>query len=336
MTSCGTLLQGLLFGSFATVVDPADPKLLVENIPSQLILPLPAGTNHVLTATVVGGGTLSVWLRVAEGPRSSGGLPLREVGDNRFQINLADPAVLEVLRNHAAIGQFHIIADLDDGRRVQGIPIRYVVQARSGRIDFPWNDAAFTVYQRSSANLPAGNGSLAVRLGDITAGEVVVTVESPPGTTIVGSQLMRAGEQVLLPLSEVTYVLILERLVNRLLGEDYAEFRIIPNTGRQTHRIEPLLKDIETSGLVFVRNGQELPAEAFATHLRLKYEHASPRPRTRQEFITQIASRSSTTGEPYRVRLETGGTSDVRDWLEERLQGPTEPSNPPGAGVPPK
>jgi hypothetical protein len=87
----------------------------------------------------------------------------------------------------------------------------------------------------------------------------------------------------------------------------------------ETARIQKLIDLIRSNkGAVFIRNGQEhTPAEA-ADHLERKWKAAGAAITTAEEFIDKIASRSSTTGEPYRIQFDRG-ESDASEWLQLHL-----------------
>jgi hypothetical protein len=71
----------------------------------------------------------------------------------------------------------------------------------------------------------------------------------------------------------------------------------------------------------FVRNGTEYTAKDAANHLRSKYQSAKDHVRTPQDFIDKIASKSSTSGEEYEVRLPGKAPLKARAFLLEELKG---------------
>jgi hypothetical protein len=83
--------------------------------------------------------------------------------------------------------------------------------------------------------------------------------------------------------------------------------------------IQHLLDYVAGSGCAFVRNGVESDAAAAREHIRAKYEVAKSHVDSAEDFIRLAASRSSMTGEPYRVRC---GDSQFlsADWLTEELR----------------
>ena len=52
-----------------------------------------------------------------------------------------------------------------------------------------------------------------------------------------------------------------------------------------------------------------------ATHLRGKHEYYGPRDASLTDFIENVATRSSTTGQRYRVKLPSGDVVAADEWL---------------------
>ncbi len=90
---------------------------------------------------------------------------------------------------------------------------------------------------------------------------------------------------------------------------------------RETAKINYLISSIETlKGATFLRNGGEHDAKAAADHLRLKLKNAGDRIKTAEDFIRLCGSRSSLTGEAYRIRFADGTTMDSEAFLRNRLK----------------
>jgi len=93
-------------------------------------------------------------------------------------------------------------------------------------------------------------------------------------------------------------------------------------------KIEFLLKKIEDSKAIFIRNGEEHPAKKAKSHLEQKMKMATKmfwffgpsKKITVEEFITKIASSSSTTGEIYKIRLKNGKIYSTEEWLRLKLK----------------
>ncbi|MHC4549632.1 MAG: DUF5329 family protein [Planctomycetota bacterium] len=183
----------------------------------------------------------------------------------------------------------------------------------------PGGWARVEVAQRSVVAVPGSGGRLQVHLGDITRGQVQLTLSRADGTTPIGTTSVKEGD--VLPFSlERRYALTVVRLENRLLGEDFAilEFREAgPPTERE--RIVALIAAVTAADVTFLRNDVEHDAAAAAAHLRGKWKRAGGRELTADQFIDRIASRSSTTGRPYRIRRKDGTVLDAGAWLREQL-----------------
>lgn len=91
-------------------------------------------------------------------------------------------------------------------------------------------------------------------------------------------------------------------------------------TPAEKARIEALLADIAaTPGAVFIRNGSEHDPASAVKFFRAKWDKHGRDVRTAEEFIERLASRSSTTGQAYQIRLADGAVRPCADYLRERL-----------------
>lgn len=87
-----------------------------------------------------------------------------------------------------------------------------------------------------------------------------------------------------------------------------------------SQKIRALLMAIESSNLIFIRNGAEHSAKEARKHLERKLSQAGSRISTVEQFIEHIASRSSVTGTPYYVKYPDGSTIEVSVWLRRKLR----------------
>ncbi|MDH5655201.1 MAG: DUF5329 domain-containing protein [Spirochaetia bacterium] len=88
----------------------------------------------------------------------------------------------------------------------------------------------------------------------------------------------------------------------------------------ETEKIENLIRAVETSSFIFIRNGIEYSSKKAASHMRMKLSRAGNRIRTADQFIRYIATKSSITGKPYLVRLKDGRIVLLSEWLGSILQ----------------
>lgn len=101
----------------------------------------------------------------------------------------------------------------------------------------------------------------------------------------------------------------------------------------EAERIEAALKKIETSNVVFIRNGDEHEAKKAAGHLRSKLKGTNGKVKTFDEFVDHLATKSSMSGKPYLVRLTDGAVVPLAKWLRE--QDALAAAPPPAAGPAP-
>ncbi len=88
----------------------------------------------------------------------------------------------------------------------------------------------------------------------------------------------------------------------------------------EAQKINHLVQYIEKSNVIFIRNGSEYNAIDAAKHLRVKLEKAGKKVKTCKEFIDYIASKSSMSGEPYKVKFPNGVVMPLRDVLYYELK----------------
>lgn len=84
--------------------------------------------------------------------------------------------------------------------------------------------------------------------------------------------------------------------------------------------IESLITRVARStDAAFVRNGRSYAAPEAAQFLRKKWRSRESEVRSAEEFIDRIASFSSTTGKPYRIRFADGREISSAEFLRAEL-----------------
>lgn len=188
------------------------------------------------------------------------------------------------------------------------------------QLDLPAGKEPFVVPQRKRAPVPGSRGWLEVRIDDITMGRVMFELVTAEGTVVVPAQLVHDRDHVAFSLGDVSYVIVVQRLVNILIGEDHAEFVVRPAAGFEPDRIGLLIRAVERSPDTFLREGEEYPGPAAAQFLIARLgSHRGPAP-TVDDFCDRLASQSSRSGAPYHVRRVDGTTVPMREWLRAELQ----------------
>ena len=93
----------------------------------------------------------------------------------------------------------------------------------------------------------------------------------------------------------------------------------------EASKIQYLITSVETlEGAKFIRNGGEHDAKAAAAHLRLKLKVAGAKVKTADDFIRICASKSSLSGEPYRIRFSDGTTVEAGVFFRNKLKAFTD------------
>ncbi len=86
-------------------------------------------------------------------------------------------------------------------------------------------------------------------------------------------------------------------------------------------RIDRLIDFVHSrKDVKFVRNGSEYSCEDAAKFMRGKMKSMGEHVTTAQQFIEQIATKSSTTGQPYMIRFADGKTMPSAQFLGEELK----------------
>jgi len=83
--------------------------------------------------------------------------------------------------------------------------------------------------------------------------------------------------------------------------------------------IDYLLNAVGSSGCTFIRNGSEYSARDARGHLASKRRRGKRYFSSTEEFVERIASRSSVSGKPYRIRCRGEPVVDAFDWFTAQL-----------------
>lgn len=86
-------------------------------------------------------------------------------------------------------------------------------------------------------------------------------------------------------------------------------------------RIDRLIEYVRSRhDVIFVRNGSDYSCEDAANFMRGKLRAMGGQVSTAQQFIEQIATKSSTTGQPYTTRFADGKTMPLAQFLSNELK----------------
>jgi hypothetical protein len=96
-----------------------------------------------------------------------------------------------------------------------------------------------------------------------------------------------------------------------------------PAAASESQRIEALLDQVgRQADVQFVRNGKAYDATTAAKFLRGKWDRQKAEITTVADFIEKIATKSSTSGQPYRIRFKDGHELDCAQFLKQLLTAP--------------
>lgn len=88
---------------------------------------------------------------------------------------------------------------------------------------------------------------------------------------------------------------------------------------RASAEIDALLGNIARSNCTFVRAGKEYTGAEARKHLEFKLGFVRSRLDTADQFVRDLASTSSSTGEAYHIRCN-GNDNLARNWLDAQLK----------------
>jgi hypothetical protein len=189
----------------------------------------------------------------------------------------------------------------------------------ANQLSLPKNGYKFQLVQRTQALIPSTDGNVTCSINDITKGQTEIVIKENENVLLAES--IMEMEPINFKLNGHSYTITCTFMMNKLIGQDYAQFELVENihpdqqVKDETKEIEALLKKIETSDIIFIRNGVEHNAKEAADHLRSKWEQTNGKIKTKKDFIEQLATKSSLTGELYLVQLKDGSKIKAADWL---------------------
>ena len=182
----------------------------------------------------------------------------------------------------------------------------------------------FELVQRNQVEIPSTSNNVICKIEDITAGQTQLTIKTE--NEILLDRSIRVGDVLKFMYNSENYTIECLNLENKLIGEDYGNFIINSQSKKkkivkdETELIEILLVKIESSDIVFIRNGSEYSPKEAADHLRSKLNETNGQIKTLDAFIKNIASKSSMSGKPYLVKLKNGNILTAEKWYKEQMK----------------
>jgi len=173
------------------------------------------------------------------------------------------------------------------------------------------------VVQRRSERLPGFDNRLTVYVGDVTAGQVLVRV-AVAGTArdVLPQCSMRIGDEVPFEFEQQPCALVLLRMVNLLIGDDFVEFAVAAPGALERERIEAVLQHVADSGRTFERAGAKHDGRETAELLRKQWL-ANDGVRTMDAFLQRVVGAGGS-AMSWSVSLPGGGRMPLGEWLRGR------------------
>lgn len=89
----------------------------------------------------------------------------------------------------------------------------------------------------------------------------------------------------------------------------------------ESEKIDRLIESIRSmKGATFIRNGSEHSCEEAAAHLKAKWEKHGSKIKSAEDFITYLATKSSVSGEAYKIRFPDGREEPTAEVLQQALK----------------
>ena len=210
------------------------------------------------------------------------------------------------------------------------------------RLQVPNGKVQITQEQRTTKDLPGSNGKLRLTLGDITAGQVMLSIATSDGHPVLGQTSVKEGHAASFVLDDVNYRIAVNEFRSVLIGTDAALLTLQHLNGSprpeltEEQKIELLIESVRAlEGVSFIRNDKAHTGSEAAEHLQTKWQWKKADIKTARDFIRVAASMSSTTGKPYWMRFRDGKQIEAKEWFLKRLAEIEDSVQPTHAADPP-
>lgn len=172
-----------------------------------------------------------------------------------------------------------------------------------------------TVVQRGREKVPGTEGRLWIEVDDVTAGQVLVKiVDRTTREDALPQCSMRFGDEARFPFAGGTRAVVVLRLANLLIGDDFVEFAFGEPGAMAGEQIESALRQIAKSSLTFMCNGSKHDGRATAERLRQQWR-ASAEISTLAAFLSRCVGDEGGSVPVWSVQLPGGRLLPMVDWL---------------------
>lgn len=202
-------------------------------------------------------------------------------------------------------------------------PLRVEVRAVPERIDLPRGAKMFTLTQRAYHHFAECRGYVKLRIGDITAGQVEADLWIATQRVVTDRRLVR-GDRLHFNVGKHRYTILLVRLVNFLIGDDYAVLVLYEKQIPEAIQIETLIRMVRNVPAFFYRGDTRLERNALEKDLTSFNAGWKPETKTLAGFVAAVSE--SPCGKDVTVRLFDRTDHVLRDWLGKQAEVFSEPA----------
>lgn len=235
-----------------------------------------------------------------------------QVGGERIPLGVVGPNTWRLPLDQALRDRWLRAGVLRIVMREQGRAVRTVsLYPRPEALDLGGRAATFTVMQRRGLPVPGSHGFVEMRLGDVTAGQVTVEIAGRDGERLMARRSMRVGDVAVFHFGAGAYVFELTRLVNKPIGDDYAEFRLQAGAEDVLRAMRALIDEVQGARASFAGPGGPTSAGQVATELRERLGSRGALPPSVPAFLAELNEMGITVDEGT-------GALPLGEWLVGR------------------
>lgn len=89
----------------------------------------------------------------------------------------------------------------------------------------------------------------------------------------------------------------------------------------QAHRIQKLIESLnKLENAKFIRNGKEHVVSEAIDHITKKWKWKQDQIKSANEFINIVGTKSSMTGKPYLIKMQSGKIIKLESWFRKELK----------------
>jgi len=198
----------------------------------------------------------------------------------------------QVLTSLRGTGEMRLMCKKDE----QWEALSGSLRAIPASLDLKQQSAKFTVYQRSLAWIPGAKDYYCLSLGDITAGQVLISISTADDKRVLERQSLRQGGTVNLTIGKVEYEILLSEMVNMLIGNDYAIFEIARKGFFLNRRVEKVIERVRNTDLTIFRDDAKIEAGKLAEEIERTWKSKKDQIETYEQFVKKVLELEVKTG----------------------------------------